>query len=77
MPTVGFENLSVGGTCIFPAHILIPVYHDFEKSSRFSYEHREDYRTSQESKKSVVYIRDAYVNHPAHRIIVDLQIRKG
>jgi hypothetical protein len=29
---------------------------DFEKSSRFSSEHREDYRTSQGPKKSVAYI---------------------
>lgn len=35
---------------------LIPVYHAFKKSSRFRFEHQEDYRTCQETKKSVAYI---------------------
>ena len=33
-----------------------PVYHAFKKSSRFRFEHREDYHTCQETKKSVAYI---------------------
>ncbi len=35
---------------------LIPVYHALKKSSRFRFEHREDYHTCQETKKSVAYI---------------------